>query len=306
MKTAGTEADGVRGTVVVVAYNARTVIERCLDSLHDDAVAGRIKTVVVDNDSTDGTPELVKSRYPWVELVPAGENGGFGAGNNIGSRHAEGRWLFFLNPDAAVIGDCIPVLERFISGHPDAGCVAPAVTGADGGAVLSHFPFTGLATSIWGAVGLNRVLPFNRTDGRFEIRRRAPTGTVEVDRVLGAAMMVPRRVFEQVGGFDERFFLYSEEEDLCLRIRCRGWKVFYFPAARVVHIGSGTTRNMRPLAVAAVNWSRYLYMRKHRPRWESEVSRLVWVAALALRWCAAGIALHRGERRGGPLDIDSR
>ncbi len=272
-----------RGTVVIVTYNARDIISRCLNSLRHAVESGFAKVVLVDNASTDGTAEFIADQFPWVTLVRSGFNCGFGAGNNLSLEHLEGDWCFFLNPDATVTERDLESMAEYLGSNPQVGCIGPSVKDENGNKTLSYYPFTKLLTSIWSASGLNKVLPLNKTDGRWELRSRPPDGIVEVDRVLGAAMMVPRKLFERSGGFDERFFLYSEEEDLCLRIRKAGLKVVYYPGAEVVHIGGDTTRHNKPLATASANWSRYLFMRKHYSKAKAEISRWVWLFGLTLR-----------------------
>lgn len=287
----------VSGTVVIVTYNALKIIARCLDSLKKDVESGYAKVVIVDNASTDGTAEYIATEFPWVKLVRNKCNGGFGAGNNSSREYLEGDWCFFLNPDAKINKGCLKILAEFLESNPKAGCIGPAILDQEGKRGLSYFPFTTLLTSIWSAVGLNRVLPFNRTNGRLEVRKTPPVESVIVDRVLGAAMMVPSRLFEQVDGYDERFFLYSEEEDLCLRIWKSGYKVVYLPAAETVHIGGDTTRQMKPLSTASANWSRYLFMRKHHSALEAEISRWVWLAAIAVRYIITLVAVWKKGRR---------
>lgn len=273
-----------RGTVIIVTYNADEFIGACLDSLDPEAAAGKIKVVVVDNCSSDGTRELVRNKYGWVVLIESDYNGGFGAGNNLGLKEAEGEWVFFLNPDAVATAGCIEELADYLTLHPNAGCIAPAIRDGEGRRIVSYFPFTTLRTSFWWATGLNHVFPVNRTDGSWEIRRQPPDRTVEVDRVLGAAMMLPCRALQEVGGFDERFFLFSEEEDLCFRLMENGWKIIYHPEVVVQHAGSGIMKSIKPLAIAAANWSRYLYLRKNVGRFSAEISRWMWIKMIFFRY----------------------
>ncbi len=288
----------IEGTAIVVTYNSAGFIGECLDSMGSAADDGRLKVVVVDNASVDGTVDIVSSRFPWAKIIRSHWNRGFGAGNNLGFEKVEGDWCLFLNPDAVVVEGALDELARFLADHSEVVCVGPAVLDGNGKRTLSYFPFTGLLTSLWSAVGLQRILPLNRTNGRRELRCRPPNRSVEVDRLLGAAMMVKRRALDAVGRFDERFFLYSDEEDLCLRLRQAGWKVCYHPEASVVHRGSGCAE-AGPLTVAAANWSRYLFMRKHCSRLSAEVSRTVWIAMLVVRYLLArtGLLFGRTDRK---------
>ncbi len=281
----------LRGSVVIVTYNAADSICACLRSLAYAAQEGWLKVIVVDNASTDDTVAIVRREFGWVNLVEAGENGGFGAGNNIGFGHTEGDWVFILNPDSEVKRGCIEHLEARIMSGDNIGCSGPLVMDEHERATVSFFPFTNLFYSVWSAVGALRLVPVNYFDGKWRIVRRAPRKEVKVDQLLGAAMMIRRDVWESIGGYDERFFLFSEEEDYCKRIINAGWHVAFCPEARMLHIGAGSTQNVMPLAVASANWSRYLYMRKHCSGFAAEISRYVWLSTLFIRYMITGV-LH--------------
>jgi len=277
----------IQGTVIIVTYNASSVIERCLSSLMTDENCEKYKVVVVDNCSSDDTVDIITTRFQWVSLILSKDNGGFGAGRNIGLREAEGDWILILNPDVEIKPDSIKRLANYINLYSQVGCAAPAVVDATGQQIVSYFPFLNIWTSLLLALGLNKVFPLNRTDGRWEFRWRPSDRTVKVDRVLGAVMMFSRNALNEIGGFDERFFLYSEEEDICYRLSLDGWKVIYYPEAGAVHKGAESTHSIYPVAVAAANWSRYLYMKKHFNRFTAEISRWIWIKMISIRFIFA-------------------
>lgn len=274
-----------RATAVIVTYNSREFVGECLRSLSGLVDAGIIKVIVVDNHSTDDTLELIENEYLWANVIRSPVNNGFAAGNNLALGHLEGEYCFFLNPDTKVGAGCTKELVQYLDDHPDVGCVGPAIVNKNGKRTLSYFAFTGLFTSFWTAVGLQRLLPLNNTNNRWEIRRRKlPAKPVEVNRLLGAAIMIRCKALDDIGNFDEQFFLYSEEEDLCLRLREKGWKVYYIPKSFVVHLGAGSTRRATALSIAAADWSRYLFLKKHRSRFTAELSRIIWIIALSMRY----------------------
>jgi len=285
-----------KGSVVIVTYNSVDIISACLNSLIDDK--DWLKVIVVDNLSTDGTRDRVRDDYPWVNLIQSEVNGGFGAGNNLGIAEMEGKFCLILNPDCTVKKGCVAKLADYLNNNSGVGCVGPSIENENGVKVVSHYRFTDLFLSVWTAVGLQRFIPFNRTKEKFEIRRTPPARSVKVDRLIGAAMMIRREVIEQVGGFDEHFFLYSEEEDLCKRINESGWDVVYHPDATVAHSGAGTTGHDNPLAIASANHSRYLYQRKHNSTVSAELSRFVWLISLFIRYLFAVLFGTKGRRRG--------
>jgi len=285
-----------RGTAVIVTYNSITCIDDCLRSLIGTVEADIFKVIVVDNASSDGTAELIEQKYPWVELIRSSVNGGFAAGNNLALIHLVGEYCFFLNPDTRVGAGCSKGLMEFLDNHQEVGCVGPAVVNKTGDKILSYFAFTGFLTSLWMAIGLQRYLPINRTGKRLELRRKPPNKVVEVDRLLGAAMMIRNEVLSKVKGFDERFFLYSEEEDFCLRLRRAGWKIYFTPRVFIIHNGGESSSQNNALATAAANWSRYLLLRKHYSRFKAELSRFVWILTLSFRFLSAS---NKSDRKKG-------
>jgi GT2 family glycosyltransferase len=215
--------------VVVVTFNSAGDIGRCLGSLPIDELAA---VVVVDNASTDGTADLVRRTWPQVTLVALDENVGFGAGCNRGAADVDAgaEWLLFLNPDATIDATNLQTLVAYAAAHPEAGMVAPALVG----------------------MSSSGDLPTLRTELRYAVpprfargfpERRHPAGRPggAVDVVEGACMFVDRALFEEVGRFDERFFLFFEEADLARRIRNRGREV-HLVAEASAHHGIGASR----------------------------------------------------------------
>ena len=274
---------GYIGSVVIISYNSASETERCLNSLKGLISIDRIKIIVVDNCSTDNTCGLISAQFPSVFLIKNDVNAGFGAGNNVGIAASEGNWIFFLNPDSEIDLDCIRILESYLNDNPKVGCVAPAVSDKTGKLELSYFHFTTLSISFLLATGLINLFPVNRISGKVVLNYKPVEETSEVDWVLGAAMMIRRDLIIKSGGFDESFFLYSEEEDVCYRLIKSGWKVIYLPSAKIAHFGGHSTSAIRPISIAAANWSRYLFIRKHLGWISAELSRWIWVKMLLVR-----------------------
>jgi N-acetylglucosaminyl-diphospho-decaprenol L-rhamnosyltransferase len=260
-------------SVVVVSWNAREHIERCLES-----VRGR-DVIVVDNGSTDGTVELVRGRFPDVRLIEQG-NLGMGGGNNTGMRAAEGRYFFLLNSDAWVEADGLDVLLAFADEHPDAAVVGPKLENPDGS----------LQRSVRGEPTLWRI-----STEYFFIRKLAPHTNLlnplyvggfdhdavrEVDWLSGAALLVRREAADAVGLFDESFFMFSEEADWQTRFRQAGWTIWFQPDAVVTHVG-GASHGGR-LYVENLR-GQLRYFAKHQGLRQAERARRLLLLALRLR-----------------------
>jgi N-acetylglucosaminyl-diphospho-decaprenol L-rhamnosyltransferase len=266
-------------SVVVVSYNALPWLERSLQS-----VAGH-ETIVVDNGSADASVEVARRHRARVIKQ---ENRGFGGGNNTGMRAASGDYFLLLNSDAWVVGDAVERLVEFAEAHPEAAVVGPRLLNEDGTLQRSARGFP----SLW-----------RLATEYFFLRKLAPRSTLlnalyaggfehdevrEVEWLYGAALLVRRAAADEVGLFDESFFMFSEETDWCFRFRAAGWKVLFFPGAEVVHVG-GATHGGRLYRENLRGHLRFLA--KHRGPREAERARRLLLAALTLR----GL-IYRGER----------
>jgi len=287
------------GTIIIVTHNSSDTIGECLNSLVQNDDERFYMTIVVDNCSADNTADLIEKEYSWVRLIKSPDNGGFGDANNQGIAHAEGEWIFFLNPDAKIFPKAIASLVTQMQTDASIGITSPAVIDADGNMTLSYFPFLDFWTSAWIALGIQRVFPLSKYNGKWKFDREPRSETVEVDRVIGAAMLVNRKILQEVGDFDTRYFLFSEEEDLCFRFTSAGYKVVYHPEVISQHIGGATMQGTVALSIAAANWSRYLFLKKFRGDLVAELSRWIWIFALLIRFIGTLIIPTKNRNSSG-------
>jgi len=270
-------------SAVIVTYNSLPWIERPLQSIEGTAA----EVIVVDHGSTDGTLELVRDRFPKVRIIEQ-ENRGFGGGMNTGMRAASGDYLLLLNPDAWFLGDGLEKLVAFAEEHPEAGVVGPRLLHPDGSLQRSvrGFPTPWrIATEFF---FLRKLAPRSRLFNAFHGGPEDHAAVYDAEWLGGACLLVRRAAYDEVGGFDESFFLFNEEVDWCYRFRQAGWKVLFDPGAEVVHV-IGASHD--PARYTALVISHLRFLRKHRGLKEAERARRVLVAALSLR----GL-VFRGER----------
>jgi GT2 family glycosyltransferase len=269
-------------SVVVVTYNALPWLERCLESVRGYA------TIVVDHGSSDGTLDLVRTRFPDVRLIEQ-ENRGMGGGNNAGLRGASTRYVLLLNSDAWVVGDAVEQLAAFADAHPDVAVVGPRLVNADGTlqrSIRGEPTLWRLATEY---LFLRKLGPQSRLLNAFYGGGSDHASEQEVESLYGAALFVRTAAVGEVGLFDERFFMFSEETDWLHRFRAAGWRVVFFPGAEVVHVG-GASHGGRLYAENVRGLIRFLD--KHRGERAAERARLLLLWSLRLR-----LLLFRGERR---------
>ena len=269
-------------SVVVVTFNSAQWIERCLESIRGH------ETIVVDHGSDDGTLELVRERFPEARVIEQ-ENRGMGGGNNAGMRLASGRYFLLLNSDAWVLGDGTERLAAFADGHPEAAVVGPRLLNPDGSLQPSARAFPTLWRLATEYLFLRKLAPRSRLLNRFYEGGFDHDEPREVDWLFGACLLVRRDAADQVGLFDEEFFMFSEETDWCYRFRQAGWSVWFYPGAEVVHVG-GASHGGRLFAENVRGQLRFLA--KHRGTREAERARRLLLAGVRLR-----LLLFRGERR---------
>jgi N-acetylglucosaminyl-diphospho-decaprenol L-rhamnosyltransferase len=268
-------------SVVVVTYNALPLVERSLESVRGH------ETTVVDHGSTDGTVDLVRERFPDARVIEQ-ENLGFGAGNNTGMRGASGDYFLLLNADAWVLGDGVERLVALAEANPEAAVVGPKLLNPGGTLQRSVRGYP----SVWRIATeyffLRKLAPSSRLFNAFYGAGFDHESVREAEFLGGACLLVRRAAFEQVGGFDEDFFMMSEEVDWCYRFRQAGWKVLFYPGAEVVHV---LTSSANPAMFRHLVRGHLRFLAKHRGAREAEQARRVMLVALRLR----GL-VFRGER----------
>jgi GT2 family glycosyltransferase len=234
--------------VILVSYRSAALALRCLATLDEEARQPglRLSVIVVDNASGDAA-ELrrgIDARFSHLaRLVVSPSNGGFGAGNNLGLRAARDagarpEYVHFLNPDTEVRRGAVLTLARFLGAHPRAGLASGSFEHADGTPWTIAFRFPSLGSELESGAGTGFV---SRVLARHVVARTMGPEPERIGWCSGASMMMRREVFERVGGFDEGFFLYFEEIDLCARLDAAGWERWYVPESRVMHIRGQST-----------------------------------------------------------------
>lgn len=284
-------------SIIIVNWNTRALVAECLTSVAVEIAAfpaGQVETLVVDNASSDGSVALLQTHFPWVQLIPNATNVGFAAANNQAMAMAKGKYILLLNSDTKVLAQALTTLVEFMEARPDVGASGARYLNPDGSLQPSCFPAPTLARELWRMFHLDRFYPF----GIYQMAQWSLLTPRSVDVVQGAALLVRRTVLDQIGFFDTTYFMYTEEVDLCERIRRAGWPIFFVPAAMIVHYGGQSTRQAALPMFLQLYRSKILYFRKHHGAVATLLYKLILLGATLLRLVMTPIAwLETPERR---------
>jgi GT2 family glycosyltransferase len=262
--------------VIIVSANDAPWLEPCLDSVWAHAGQIALEAIVVDNASTDGTRELVESRFPQARVVSS-PNRGFAYGNNRGLGHTAARYVLLLNPDTEILQGDLEELIALLDRRPEIGIAGVRQVDAAGSPLPTMRRFPNAARAFGEALRSERWPVRPRWAGERVLDPAAYTSERECDWTAGSFMLIRRAALRGAGLLDERFFLYCEETDLCLRVRHAGWQVCHLPQMTIRHHAGKS--GVRPALVAQEALSRKLYARKHF----SATHRRLFLGAVGLR-----------------------
>ena len=282
--------------VIIVNWNAREDLRRCLESLYAEPKPTVAYEVwVVDNASDDGSADMVAAEFPQVRLVVNADNAGFSKANNQAIAQTDSRYVFLLNSDAFLHPDALDRLVAYADAHPKAGIVGPRVLNPGGSLQFSCRRFPSLGAGFFRNTYLGRLFPHNKFSRDYLMVGFDHTHDSAVDWVSGCAMLIRRDLLEEIGALDERFYMYCEDVDLCQRAWEGGWEVVYAPEAVVTHaIGRSSDKNADRMIIE-FHRSWYAYDRKRHPR-ASLLRRAAVYSGLWLR-AAVRIARRRASAR---------
>lgn len=290
--------------VVILNYNTRECLPGCLNAVAPLRDALHVHVFFVDNCSEDGSASLVREAYPWVSVIESPFNGGYGYGNNLGLSAAgfgpaetgqapRFRHVMLLNPDT--IPDCESILRlvSFLDDNASVGAVGPRLLRADGS--LDKACRRGEPTplvSLFHFIGLDRAFPHSPRFGRYNMTFAPANEQIDVDALVGACMLIRGEVVKQVGLFDERFFMYGEDLDLCLRIQRAGWRLVYYPVATVLHFKGLSTRKRSRRMIREFYRSMIMF---HRKYYEDSLPGAVNALIYGAVWTICGMRLLKDQ-----------
>ncbi|RMG22141.1 MAG: glycosyltransferase family 2 protein [Armatimonadetes bacterium] len=276
-------------SVIIVNWNTKTHLEKCLSSLQKYAPQEGIEVIVVDNASRDGSAEMVRNSFPDVRLLAEAENWGYAKGNNLGLREATGDFILFLNPDTEFVDESLQRAIETLRQRPEVGVLAARLLNEDGTTQSSLRSFPRSLPILFDWLGLAKLFPRVPFFSRYRYRFYNYDQPGYVEQPMGTFLMTRREVLDQVGDWDESFPIFFNDVDWLWRVHLAGWKVYYEPTVRVVHHGGAGTKQVRK----AMIWESHRSLLRYYEKWYVKG----WNRPLfaLFRWFVLGAAFVRAR-----------
>lgn len=283
-------------SICIVNWQTRELLRACLRALANHPPERATEIIVVDNASTDGSAEMVASKFPQVRLLRNDANLGYARATNQALGEARGDLLLLLNPDAEVRAGALAAICRFMGTHPDAGAAGCRLLNPDGTVQRSCRSFPTPGALFLDVIGLWRLFPGNRVLGRYRMTWFDHAQVAEVDQPMASALCLRRAAIERVGALDEQFPIFWNDVDLCWRLRAAGWKAYFCPDAQVVHRLGASTRQARARVIVDSHRGLIRFYRKH---YRGRIAWPVYALAVAAIWLALWPRWAMARMRGG-------
>jgi GT2 family glycosyltransferase len=285
-------------SIVIVTWNGKRYALECLESIYKHPSGTPFEIIVVDNASTDGTPAAIREQFPEVRLVEIQANLGFAKANNIGIAISQGEYVALINSDVVVYENCLDRLLEAMKPNSNIGIIGPKMICADGSVGLSVMRLPTVWNTLCAALAVHSVLPNSQRLAGFSVRTDGTRGIEDVQVVTGWFCMISRQALEQVGGLDERFFMFGEDIDWCQRFSKAGWRVVFCGDTQSLHYGGGSSEEAPARYYVEMRRANLQYFQKHHGRMGAAgyriaiaIHELARIAGYSLSYC-----LHRADR----------
>ena len=264
-------------SIVILNTNDLPYLAECLESLRNCCKTRRVEIIVSDNASTDGSVEMVEAKFPQVKLLKNKENLGFTKGNNVGIRASAGNYVFLLNSDIRVLGDCIDQMADFLDRNPEVGLAGPKVLNRDMTLQCTCRKDPTLWNNFCAETGLAKLFRHSGFFSGEQLFHFKGERTTDMDILVGCFSAIRRKAMDEVGLLDEGFYMYGDELDWCRRFRSGGWRVVYHPAGQAIHYGGTSTVNKDPVHFAVLRQHSVLryWLKYHGFFWRAGIKGLL-------------------------------
>lgn len=283
-------------SIIIVSWNVCELLRNCLQSIYDNCEDLAIQVIVVDSSSADESVTMIQHEFEQVTLLAQAENVGFTRGNNMGLEMAQGKYVLLLNPDTEIIGNALQQMVDFLDAHDDTGIVGPHTLNTDGSTQSTRRRFPTLMTAFFESTWLQGIAP-KSVLVHYYVTDASDDDTIDVDWVQGSALMARHEVYEQIGGLDTGFVMFSEEMDWCKRAKNAGWQVYYLGDSFITHHGGKSTEQVVANKHIYFQESKLRYFRKHHGILVANILRIFLLLSYLLQICTEGLKGLVGSKR---------
>lgn len=259
-------------SIILINYNGHKFLETCLNSILEKVQCTNYEVIIVDNSSVDDSVEIIQNNFPMFKLICSKNNLGFGKANNLAVKQSRGEYLLFLNTDTILTENTLKILSEYLKENEDVAVIGSRITFQDGSYQLSCGNLPNLVVELFDKI---RYTLDNKWHSLFSnLHDRKYSKVQEVGWLTGACLMMRRDVFEQIGGFDENFFMYFEDKDICKRVKELGYKVVYYPKTTIIHLLGGSSHGIKKSVNKHYRDSQLYYYQKHLGKFQTNVLKL--------------------------------
>lgn len=286
-------------SIIVVAWNVRKLLYDCLKSVYDETKGIDFEVIYVDNASEDGSVEMVRNKFPDVQIIENDENKGFIKANNQGIEIATGRYILLLNSDTIVLDNAIAKTVKFADEYPDAAVVGPKILNPDKTLRRDCFMYPSALNMFLAAAYLTKIFPRSRFFGRERMMWWDFDAVREVQTVCGCCSLIRRAAIDEVGVMDPMYFVYGDDPDWCYRFKKAGWKIMFTPDAEIIHLGGQNTKRAPDKFLLQLHGSKLIFVQKHHGKLSFLLACLATACFFFLRvpcWTFAGLISRKDAR----------
>lgn len=284
-------------SIIIVSWNVADLLKSCLNSiLGAYSTSYHIEIIVVDSASSDHTIQMLRENFPQITLLAQAENLGFTRCNNIGLKAANGRYLMLLNPDTEIIGNALSEMIAYLEANSQVGIVGPHTLNSDGSFQSTRRRFPSIAIGFLESTWLQTFAPKTLLD-HYYVNDAPDDALMDVDWVQGSALMLRRALYEQIGGLDEAYVMYSEELDWCKRAKNAGWRVVFLGSARIIHHGGKSSEQVAGRKHIYFQESKLRYFRKYHGWLIAQVLRIFLLTSYLWQMSIEGVKGLIGHKR---------
>lgn len=271
-------------SIIIVSWNTRQLLRGCLDSIYKETQKINFEVFVVDNASSDGSAEMSKTDYPQVRLIENKNNAGFAAANNLALKRASGRYVLFLNPDTVILDGALDKGVQIMDGRPEISILGAKTFNADMTRQKTIAPNPNLLSQIFLLTKLRHIFPKSKIIKKYQRFDFDYDKESFIDgHTQGSFLLIRKNVLDAIGSFDEKFYIWFEEVDLCFRARQGGYKILYSPEIKIIHYGGESFKQVMALKKQRMyNRSLFYYFWKNKPKRQYFILRLFEIPSLVL------------------------